>query len=147
MRSAILIALVAAAWAAAAPGSKDPPPPKPSPLVGEWEPVSQTTQGRTVPWDYGKRVFAFTADGRYGEYGEGGRAKADWRTYKADDKADPPALDILEPTGTVPWRDRVDGDTLTLCMPEDGVTRPAAIEAAKGSKTVILTLKRVAPKK
>jgi hypothetical protein len=41
----------------------------------------------------------------------------------------------------------VDDDTLTLCLPADGVTRPAAIEAAKGSKNAILTLKRVTPKK
>jgi uncharacterized protein (TIGR03067 family) len=147
MRAATLIALAAGSWAAAAPGSKDKvPPPKPS-LVGEWEVVSQTAQGRTNPWDFGRRVFAFTADGGYAEYGLGPKEKARWLTYKANDKADPPTLDIIDPTGTQPWLYGVDGDTLTICLPEDGVTRPAEIEAAKGSKNVILTLKRVAPKK
>jgi hypothetical protein len=75
MRAAILIAMTAGSCAVAAAGSRDSPPPKPSPLVGEWRVVSQTTQGRTVPWDYGDRGFAFTADGRFAEYGHAARRR------------------------------------------------------------------------
>jgi uncharacterized protein (TIGR03067 family) len=150
MRAAILIGLAAGSWAAAAPGPKDPPP-KPSPLVGEWRLVSQTSQGNTRPWRLDDTVFAFTADGRYARYEAGAKEKARWQEYRADDKADPPTLDVFEPGGkgdTKRWLYRVDGDTLTVCMPEDATAgRPAAIEAGKGSKNWVLTLKRVAPKK
>jgi uncharacterized protein (TIGR03067 family) len=64
MRTTILICLVAGSFAAAAPGSKDKDPPKPSPLVGEWEIVTVTTQGKTRP-DVIGGIYVFTADGQW----------------------------------------------------------------------------------
>jgi uncharacterized protein (TIGR03067 family) len=116
--------------------------------VGEWEVVSSTTQGKTSPFNLGPRVFTFTADGKYADAAAGGGKDSRWLNYKADGKADPPTLDIIDSTRTLRWLYRVDGDTLTICLPEtDTGARPTAIEAAKGSKNLLLTLKRVTPKK
>jgi uncharacterized protein (TIGR03067 family) len=147
MRTALLFGLIAGYCATAAPG-KDKDPPKPDPLVGEWEIVSSTTKGKTSPFDLGPRKFTFTAEGKYSDDAAGRGEKARWQTYKADGKAEPSTLDIIDPTRTLRWLYRVDGDTLTICLPEDATAaRPTAIEAGKGSKNLLLTLKRVTPKK
>jgi uncharacterized protein (TIGR03067 family) len=152
MRTVILMSLLAGSWAVAAPGPKEKDPPKPSPLVGEWELVSETRQGRTRRWELDNRVFAFTADGKYADYDGGRKDPARWNKYRADDKADPPTLDILDNPrkkgDTVRWMYRVDGDTLTICLtPDDDTVRPKAIEAGTGSKNWILTFKRMTTKK
>ncbi|HJZ90223.1 MAG TPA: TIGR03067 domain-containing protein [Gemmataceae bacterium] len=152
MRVAILFSLVAGSCAAAAPGPKDKDPPKPSPLVGEWELVSSTAGGNTRPWELGDRVFAFTADGKYADYGGGPKEEAKCWPYRADGKADPPTLDILDHPrgkgGPLRWLYKLDGDTLNVCLNlDDDTQRPAALEAGKASKNWILTFRRVKPKK
>jgi uncharacterized protein (TIGR03067 family) len=153
MRNAILFSLVAGSCAAAAPGSKDKdPPPKPSPLVGEWEIVSATTQGNTRPWEFGG-IHVFTADGKYRTKFDGPDDEITWQKYSVDDKADPKTLDIVitDKTGKVTtwrWLYRIDGDKLDYSWrADDHTVRPKEFEAGKGSKNVIHTLKRMTPKK
>src|SRR6476646_5743444 len=102
MRAAILIGLVASPCAMSAPGAKDAPPPKQSPLVGEWLFVRQTQDGKELPWTVDGTVYAFTAVGKWTHYDiehpkwKGQKARAKWSQYRADDKADPPTLDIID---------------------------------------------------
>jgi uncharacterized protein (TIGR03067 family) len=155
MRTAILSSLVAGSCAVAAPRLKDPPP-KPSPLVGEWEAVSMTVGGRTESRE-DDGIYVFTANGRWG-FKRNPDDEVGWNKYRADDKADPMALDLMrdgegegEGEGeetTWQWLYQVDGDTLKVCWQGgDGTIRPAVFEAGKGSKNVIQTLKKITPKK
>src|SRR5262249_35157048 len=71
---------------------------------------------------------------------------------RADGKADPPTLDILDHPrgkgGPLRWLYKLDGDTLNVCLNlDDDTQRPAALEAGKASKNWILTFRRVKPKK
>jgi uncharacterized protein (TIGR03067 family) len=150
MRTAILFSLVAGSFAAAAPGAKDPPPPKASPLVGEWEIVTVTTQGKTRPNEFGG-IFTFTADGKHG-IRQTPEDKILWREYRVDEKAEPKTMDIVSDDSgkqtVVRWLYEVKGDTLKICYySDDDTRRPKELEAGKGSKNVIHTLKRVKPKK
>jgi uncharacterized protein (TIGR03067 family) len=156
MRAAILIALVAGSCAVSAPGAKDAPPPKQSPLVGEWLLVRHTQDGRELPWTLDGTVYAFTADGKWARYEPSypkAREKARWSPYRADDKADPPTLDILSEVHVKGadktasrWLYKIDGDTLSICVySDDGRIRPKEFEARKGSKNWILHFARVKP--
>jgi uncharacterized protein (TIGR03067 family) len=147
MRAPILLTMFAISCAAAAPGPKDPPAPKPSPLVGEWEIVSQTVGGRTGPWTFGNYIMVFTADGKH-TVKEDGRPR-DWQRYRTDEKADPPTLDIVndDPKEAArEWLFRVDGETLTISM-GPGTSRPKNLESPKGAENLVFTLKRVKAKK
>lgn len=151
MRNTILFTLVAGTFAAAAPGTKDPPPPKPSPLVGEWEIATVTTQGKTRP-DVIGGIYVFTADGQWCTKQTPDGDKSPWHKYSVDDKADPKTLDIvIDDGGKVTVLRRlyeVKGDTLKICyFSDDDTRRPKEFEAGKGSKNVIHTLKRIQPKK
>jgi uncharacterized protein (TIGR03067 family) len=152
MRTAILFSLVAGAFPAAAPGSKDKDPPKPSPLVGEWEIVSATTEGQTRPWEFGG-IHVFTADFKYRTKNDEPEGKITWQKYSVDDKADPKTLEIVitDDTGKVntwQWLYRIDGDKLEYChRADDPTVLPKKFEAGKGSRNVIHTAKRIKPKK
>jgi uncharacterized protein (TIGR03067 family) len=152
MRTAILFSLVAGSCVAAAPG-KDKDPPKPHPLVGEWQIVSQTQNGKESRWTLDETVFAFTADGKYAEFRDGRREKVTWVQYRTDDKADPPTLDIIHAADdkgaglTVRWLFRIDGETLSICSFENRTIRPKEFEAGTGSRNLIFKLSRVKPKK
>jgi uncharacterized protein (TIGR03067 family) len=147
MRTTILFVLFAA-YAAGAPAPKDPAPPKPSPLVGEWELVSQTVGDRSGPWTLDVSVFIFTADGKFGHRSDG-RLRP-WQPYRADEKADPPTLDIgVADDPKVPvreWLFKIDGDKLTISM-GPGSSRPKNLESPKGAENLVLTFKRVKAKK
>jgi len=152
MRMAILFSLVAGSCAAAAPGPKDKDPPKPSPLVGEWEMVSETAQGQTRPWQLGG-IHVFTADGKYRTKRDEPEGKITWQKYSVDDKADPKTLDIVITDGTGKvntwrWLYRIDGDKLEYCWrTDDHTVRPEKFESPKGSVNMIHTAKRMEPKK
>jgi uncharacterized protein (TIGR03067 family) len=140
-------ALLAGPWALAAPALKDPPA-KPSVLVGEWRLETSTTDG-TASRITGEVVYVFTADGRHGR--RDGTGPTTWFKYRADDAADPPALDVLaDPTdaGPTTFRKafRVEGDTLTICFPLAGEARPRSLASGKGSDTRTYTLRRVKTK-
>jgi uncharacterized protein (TIGR03067 family) len=147
MRVTILGTLLVAPFAAAAPGPRDPPP-KASALVGEWEIVNQTVGGRTGPWTLRNYVMVFTAEGKH-TVKEDGRPRP-WLKYRADEKADPPTLDIgdadEEKVPVREWLFRVDGDALTLSM-GPGSSRPKNLESPKGAENLVFTLKRVKAKK
>ena len=69
-----------------------------------------------------------------------------------DHKKTPAEVDLIPPEGkkAMPVRGiyKVNGDTLTLCMPrKDGSDRPAKFEASDDGSVMLLTLKRNKPGK
>lgn len=119
---------------------------KPHAIVGTWLILTATQDGTTRKVE-GDHCWTFTADGRRGSH----TLKAEpvgWYMYELNEKTRPPSLDVIQETKTARVIERYlfefDGDTLTLCVNENG--RPTAITAEKGSTNMIYTLKRV-PKK
>jgi uncharacterized protein (TIGR03067 family) len=149
MRTVLCLGLAGylAAAGSAAPVGKDPPPKGP-PIVGEWEFVSLTVNGRTDLGD--PFVWAFAADGtmvirKYDKVLSGPR-----RGYALGADGDPAALDVIADTadaGTPVYRGlwKVDGDTLTICTGNDG-PRPAAFDSPKGSQAFLYVFRRVTAK-
>jgi uncharacterized protein (TIGR03067 family) len=141
---------LALALSVGAPVLKDPPKkPEPLALVGSWVCTGIVDGGRTNSADVEARIeMEFTADGKI-RLTKGGEAEPDG-TYTADPKADPATLDFsLEPGGGV-LRGifRADGDTLTICCEDaDQGKRPARFAAPAGTKLMLLTFAKIAPKK
>jgi uncharacterized protein (TIGR03067 family) len=139
--------LIALSVAVAAPAPKEADKKDPPSLVGEWAAETAVVGGKREDPPPGT-TWAFTADGKsvlkVGAQAAGGLDA----TYKADRKADPATVDISAgPKGT-PMKGiyRVEGDTLTLCLTQEGDDRPKAFESPAASKAILITLKRVKPK-
>jgi uncharacterized protein (TIGR03067 family) len=138
--------LLSLAIAMAAPASKDPPKKDPPALVGEWAAESAVEQGRAIALPPGTG-WVFTAD-RKSVLTLGGAAGSFEATYKADATKAPAEVDVSDGPKGKPLRGifKVEGDTLTVCLVEGDADRPTAFESAAGSKTILITLKRVKPK-
>jgi uncharacterized protein (TIGR03067 family) len=136
--------LVPAAGSVAAPGLK-PAPPKPSPLVGDWEPVPDAAPAK--PAGGPRLTVTFTPDGKL-KYDDG-RSDPEWGWYKADADTDPPRIDFAtravaaRPNTRKPYLGiyRLDGDVLTICCAEGD--RPTAFEVPAGSKVMRFSYRRV----
>jgi uncharacterized protein (TIGR03067 family) len=134
----------------AAPQPKDPPKsPDPPALVGAWVCTGITDGGRVNTTDVEARIeIEFTADWKI-RINKKGMAEPGG-TYTADPKTDPPAMDLtLEPGGgLLRGIYMVEGDTLTVCCEDvDRGTRPKRFAAPPGTKLLLLTFTRFAPKK
>jgi uncharacterized protein (TIGR03067 family) len=148
MRATLLVALAAGPWAAAAPGPKEKDPPKSHPLAGEWLIVGQDVGGKADRLLYDNRIWIFATDGKFADNGGSPKTDPHWQTFKADDKADPPTLDVIDPVGTMRCLYRLDGDKLIVALPvERNGPRPKTVESVRGSSNLVLTFKKVAPKK
>jgi uncharacterized protein (TIGR03067 family) len=91
-------------------------------------------------------VLVFAADGKMTEV-RGPAGPRGEGTYTTDPKAGPPAIDFIRPPEQKrpPLRGiyQVDGDTLTVCLPDDPAgERPKKFEAPAKSKALLLTFKR-----
>jgi uncharacterized protein (TIGR03067 family) len=142
--------LVLLALTVAAPGPKDPPKKDPSGVVGDWVYVKIVTAGGDGPDPPEGLTMTFTADGMTAVHS--GIEKPRFTPYKADPKKDPPEIDFL-PARTNPDAPggygiyRIEGDTLTLCLPYgDNTIRPTAFESRAGTEVAIITLKRAKKK-
>ena len=139
--------LLGLALTVGAPGLKDRPK-KADPLVGEWECVSRTFDGKPDATDGYRYVFA--AGGEWAVYRGGRRVTDGGATYAADPTRDPAELDLkLKPalqTGQVLKAIyRIEGDTLTICL-TGGPDRPSLFEAPVGSRIVKCVFKRAKTK-
>jgi len=143
--TAMLPTVLALAVTLAAPakdGKKDAPS-----LVGEWAAETATIGGKPENPPPGT-TWAFTADGKsvlqVGDKAVGGMDAK----YTTDAKMDPAQVDIAEGPKGKPMKGiyKVDGDTLTLCLVQDGQERPTAFESPAGSMAIVITLKRVKKK-
>jgi uncharacterized protein (TIGR03067 family) len=127
-------------------------------LVGEWLLVNYTPLGKVVPFKLHGRIYAFTADGKHAFYDfddesslQKEKKRAAWDKYRADEKADPPTIDIIRASNKAEerperWMYKIDEDSLSICSNyEKPTVRPTKFEALKGSPNLILHFTRVKP--
>jgi uncharacterized protein (TIGR03067 family) len=142
----VYAALIAGAPVVAAPAIKNPAPADPPPVVGEWLAERFVVDVQTVDFFPGSLRYTFTADGTWVEVFAGKRKEGE---YKTKAKAALSEIDLLRPpagptdTGFGPGIFKIDGDTLTICIPVDPGDRPASFDA---SANVLMTFKRVKKK-
>jgi uncharacterized protein (TIGR03067 family) len=121
---------------------------KPHPLVGTWQYLTRTQDGKTAEVE-GDHCWTFTTEGRSGHHLLKARPAA-WVRYELDEKAVPPAFTVTgqyaigSPDESYDFLFEIDGETLTVCTRERG--RPAAIAAEAGSGNVVYKLRRVKAK-
>ena len=67
-----------------------------------------------------------------------------WQTFRLDSTKDPKEIDLQGPGGTAKGIYRVEGDTLTICLPLPFVTkeRPTKFESDRTGKFCLLTRTR-----
>jgi uncharacterized protein (TIGR03067 family) len=141
-------ALLIATLGLAAPGPKDAKKDS-SPLVGDWVYEKIVTAGGDGPVPPKGLTMTFAPDGTVAVHS--GNEIPRGTPYKVDPKKDPPEIDYIAPAGTGTSGTfgiyRIDGDTLTLCLPYgNNALRPTAFESPVGTEIAIITLKRVKAK-
>ncbi len=146
MSRLLAAALLFPVAAAAAPALKDRPAKAPPSVLGEWLRVGHIQAGKDAGRDSEPHHQTFTADGVW-EYTYGGRVGHPVaKTYAADPKQNPPAIDING--GGQSWKGiyKVEGDTLTLCLSSGGRDRPKTFESSADHPTTVWVFQRVKPK-
>jgi uncharacterized protein (TIGR03067 family) len=132
------VLLFSLALAVGAPALKDPPL-KGAAVVGRWQATAVISNGSDINQHMGLE-YEFTTDGHWLIYRGGQILDGTERTYAADAKARPAAIDLTEQPKPYPGVFAVETDTLTVCFRTDGGQRPAAVEArGHGLMTVVLT--------
>lgn len=127
-----------------APAAKEPPKKEAPSIVGEWNGEKALAGGKEKPVPPEGIVFTFTADGMF-KVKEGVNEKSDAATYKIDTKKSPAEIDLdASGKGSMLGIFKIDGDTLTICISagKDG-KRPTEFESPEGSRTMLMTFKRV----
>jgi uncharacterized protein (TIGR03067 family) len=125
----------------AAPQLKDRP--GPDPPLGRWAADDMFIAGQSSPQWLGLE-YEFAAGGRWVIYRDGRQDPGGPRSYTADSKAKPAAIDLTEGKDIYPGVYKVgpDGDTLTVSFSyAPGGARPTGIEPGGGIMTI--TFKRV----
>jgi RNA polymerase sigma factor (sigma-70 family) len=146
-----LVVTVAAAgtvvWVRQAPADKpaavvkEEAPKDEETFVGTWAYVSVESGGRKVPEEQVKEArLVFAADGKFTAIVKGEKREG---TYKLDPAKKPKEITTTKEGKTHNGIYKLDGDTLTLCMPEgDGAERPTEFATKEGTKVVLVVLKR-----
>jgi uncharacterized protein (TIGR03067 family) len=142
--------ILALAVTVSAPGVKDPPKKTEVPaIVGEWEAIEFVAGGRVLTPAQLAEVkcgFEFTADGQVKA-----RLRDETRTgtYTTAPGKDPAELDFQ--TGKDPEPKpaifRIDKERLTICFVDGKGVRPTKFESTAGTRTLLVTFKRVEKKK
>jgi uncharacterized protein (TIGR03067 family) len=145
--AALLVAPVAAM---AAPALKARPAP-PDAVQGEWVAERTVLGGKDVTRAVGPFKYTFGADGEWLYHSHNSPAGPARHTYTTAPAADPKAggtIDLqADPAGpaqrTLHGLYRVEGDTLTLCYPnEPTAPRPTGFDSPDGSDIFLVTFKR-----
>ena len=138
--------LVGLALVVGAPALKPTPKvPDPPSLVGEWVVESWIADGEPEPC--AGRTVTFSKGGAFVAHENGEHLGAG--TFTCDPKSDPAEVDMAEGGSPDPGKGiwKLEGDTLTLCMPADPKEpRPTAFAAPPGSERILVTFKRVSRK-
>jgi uncharacterized protein (TIGR03067 family) len=113
-------------------------------IQGKWEVVSRTFDGRkSSAQDASVSHYIFTPDKMQIVDRDSGR-RFDF-SFRLDPFKTPRSIDMSGADGKIaPAIYELDGDNLTLCIPEiDAKTRPTKFKADQGSKLALIVLKRV----
>jgi uncharacterized protein (TIGR03067 family) len=132
--------LAALALSVGAPATKDAKKDPPS-LVGVWEAEKETTGGHERAIAAGSLTIEFTADGKVSV--QEGAKRTGPVEYRIDPKRAPAEIDVTEMNMVGIYK--VDGDTLTVCLGDDG-KRPNEFASPAGSRVRLFSLKRAKPK-
>jgi uncharacterized protein (TIGR03067 family) len=138
------------ALAVGAPGVKDLPKKAEVPaIVGEWEAIEFVVGGRLLTPAELAGVncgFEFTTNGKV-KSRFGGETKDG--TYTTGPGKDPAELDFLTGKAQAPKQAiyRLDEDRLTVCFVDGKGDRPTKFESPAGTRTLLVTFKRVEKKK
>lgn len=143
MTTSVLLSLM---LSVSAPALKDAPKATPS-IVGEWVAEKIVHSGQV---DYHPETlwYTFTAEGKWVVVRGGKELGGKDRGYTLDPKASPAAVDFTLDRTKADARKilgiyRLDGDTLTLCLREDGIPRPAVFESPAEGSVSLIVFKRV----
>jgi uncharacterized protein (TIGR03067 family) len=131
--------LLGVALGIGAPGRKEPPPKTP-PLIGRWIAAALTINGKADP-QWNGLEYEFTPEGAWVICRDGKDIGAVVRSYKANPKARPAAIDVCEQKdGTSePATFKIDADILFLSIRTEGGDRPTDFEPASGIMTFRFT--------
>jgi RNA polymerase sigma factor (sigma-70 family) len=124
-----------------AAAAKEEAPKDEETIVGTWAYVSVEAGGHKVPEEQVKEAkLIFAADGKFTAMVKGKKTEG---TYKLDPAKKPKAITTNDEGKTHNGIYKIDGDNLTLCMPEgDGAERPTEFVSKEGSKVILVVLKR-----
>jgi uncharacterized protein (TIGR03067 family) len=132
--------------ALAAPAPKETPKKDPA-HVGSWTLESLTVAGQSLPLpDSEKKTITFTADGKIVR-DQAGKTEGGG-TFTVDLKKSPCEIDVVEGADAQKGQTskgifKVDGDTLTVCIPIGDEARSTSFESPAGSRYILFTAKRV----
>jgi uncharacterized protein (TIGR03067 family) len=131
--------LLAVALTIGAPALKDPPKKDP-PVVGRWQATALSINGAVNPQHAGLE-YEFTSEGKWIIYRDGMPLGGVDRTFTADVKAKPAAIDLCESADgyAMPGVYKVEGDVLTLSFNISKGNRPPGFEASAEMMNLSLT--------
>jgi RNA polymerase sigma-70 factor (ECF subfamily) len=111
-------------------------------IVGTWAYASVEVGGRKVPEeDLKEAKMVFGAEGKFTANPKGHEVAG---TYKLDPAKKPREITITNAEGqTHRGIYKLDGDALTICLPEEGAAeRPTEFATREGTKVILVVLKR-----
>jgi uncharacterized protein (TIGR03067 family) len=132
------------ALVSSAPALKGPVKGEAPPIEGTWQLVEWVQGGTPVGFWDGMTV-EFRPDGK--RICKEGPDSFDERSYKLIPKTNPPAIDLIRPSGgpeptVYPCIYKIDGETLTISVGDPSGERPAVFESGKTVR-MVMTYKRV----
>jgi uncharacterized protein (TIGR03067 family) len=143
MNATLLLGL---SLALGAPALKDPPK-KESSIIGEWKAEQIIAGGKPAAAQSSDVRWVFEKDGTRAIWRDGKRAVTG--TFVADSKVKPATVDLdTGPAGGATYLCiyKIEGDTLTLIVGWQKVSRPTEFASPDGSQCTLYVFKRVKPK-
>jgi uncharacterized protein (TIGR03067 family) len=134
--------LLAATLVVSAPKLKDRP--GADPYLGRWAATNLLVNGQADP-QWAGLEYEFGPAGKWTIYRNGEELSGGPRTYLADPKPRPAAMDLTEGVAGKPMPGiyKVEGDTLTVAFHIGGGVRPGTFDGAPGVMTIVFSRVKV----